>query len=70
MRILITNDDGFNAAGIKALRKIALEIFGWEHRDYCQTENSYIRYLKNKEDGGYDLMHNNDKKNSKILHLQ
>ena len=26
MRILITNDDGFNAAGIKSLRKIALEM--------------------------------------------
>ena len=26
MRILITNDDGFNADGIKSLKKIALEI--------------------------------------------
>ncbi len=26
MRILITNDDGFNADGIKSLKKIALEM--------------------------------------------
>ena len=26
MRILITNDDGFNANGIKSLKKIALEM--------------------------------------------
>ena len=26
MRILITNDDGFNAAGIKSLRKVAQKI--------------------------------------------
>ena len=31
MRILITNDDGFNADGIKSLKKIALEMSAKEN---------------------------------------
>ena len=37
MRILITNDDGFNADGIKSLKKIALEMSTEEHLRCCSV---------------------------------
>ena len=38
----------------KYRKKLALECFSWEHRDYCENGNLHIAYLGNKNDGGYD----------------
>ena len=42
-------------------KKIALEIFGWEHSDLCSNKKFHVPYLHGDGTGAYDYSHDNRK---------
>ena len=43
-------------------RKIALELFGWNHKDLCHNKKFHVPYLHQSSAAGYDHCHDNQKK--------
>ncbi len=73
MRILITNDDGFNADGIKSLKKIALEMSAKENIFVvAPSENQSLEINKNDspiQENGMRIYNMQSQSNTNLIEL-